>query len=150
MIMMVIAAMEDDDDKAFYDEFIYRIIMVSCERPFTILLMMRINTEDLINDTFIKIIEKISLIRTLDSCKTAVYVVYTSRSVAINFIKHRDVQKKHTFYGGDMDLAEKVPSLEDTIEDRIIHQEEIKEMGNAILRLPGSRKICCILNTCWK
>ncbi|SFR14632.1 RNA polymerase sigma factor, sigma-70 family [Desulfoscipio geothermicus DSM 3669] len=39
-----------------------------------------------------------------------------------------------------MDLAEKVPSLEGTIEDRIIHQEEIEEMGNAILRLSEKQK----------
>lgn len=26
--------------------------------------------------------------------------------------------------------------VEETIEDRIIHQEEIEEMGNSILRLP--------------
>lgn len=38
------------------------------------------NMEDLINNTFLKLIEKISLIRTLDGCKTAAYVVYTSRS----------------------------------------------------------------------
>ncbi|WP_092486650.1 RNA polymerase sigma factor [Desulfoscipio geothermicus] len=81
-----------------------------------------------------------SLVRTLDSCKTAAYVVYTSRRLAINFMKHRSVQKKHTYYGEDMDLAEKVPSLEGTIEDRIIHQEEIEEMGNAILRLSEKQK----------
>lgn len=39
-----------------------------------------------------------------------------------------------------MDLAEKVPSLEDAMEVRIIHQEEIEELGNAILRLPEKQK----------
>lgn len=137
--MMVIAAMEGDDDKDFmmnlYNEYygLVRKTVYSITHD-------AFNTDDLINDTFIKLIEKISLIRTLDSCKTAVYVVYTSKSVAINFIKHRDVQKKYAFYGGDMDLVEKVPSHEDTIEDMIIHQEEIEEMGNAILKLPGKQK----------
>ncbi|MDD2300008.1 MAG: sigma-70 family RNA polymerase sigma factor [Fermentimonas sp.] len=68
------------------------------------------------------------------------YVVYTSRSVAINFIKHRDVQKKHGSYEGYMDPAERIPSLEDNVEDRIIHQEEIAELGNAILKLPEKQK----------
>jgi len=39
-----------------------------------------------------------------------------------------------------MDLAEKVSSLEGAIEDRIIHQEEIEEMGNAILKPPEKQK----------
>lgn len=139
MIIMIIAAMEDEDDKAFmlnlYQDY-YGLVRKTVYN----ITHDKDNTEDLINDTFIKLIEKISLIRTLDSCKTAAYVVYTSRSVAINFIKHRDVQKKHAYYGEDMDLADKVPSLEDTMEDMIIHQEEMEEMGNAILRLPEKQK----------
>lgn len=137
--MMIIAAMAGDDDKAF---------MLSLYNDYYGLVRKTVynithdadNAEDLINDTFIKLIEKISLIRTLDSYKTAAYVVYTSRSVAINFIKHQSVQKKHAYYGEDMDLAEKVPSLEDAMEDRIIHQEEIEALGNAILRLPEKQK----------
>ncbi len=97
--------------------------------------------EDLTNDAFIKLIEKISLIRTLEGCRLAAYVVYTSRSVAINFIKHRDVQQKHVYYGAKFDLAEKLPSLTDNIiEERIIHQEEITELRDAILKLPEKHK----------
>ncbi|MEN6327569.1 MAG: sigma-70 family RNA polymerase sigma factor [Syntrophomonas sp.] len=136
--MILIAAMEGDDDKAFmlnlYQDYygLVRKIIYNITRDAN-------HAEDLISDTFVKLIEKISLIRTLDSCKTAAYVVYTSRSVAINFIKHRDVQKKHAYYGEEMDLAEKIPGLEDP-EDRIIHQEEIAELGNAILKLPEKQK----------
>jgi RNA polymerase sigma-70 factor (ECF subfamily) len=139
MLMMIIAALEGEDDKAF---------MVSLYQDYYGLVRKTVynithdadNAEDLINDTFIKLIKKISLVRTLDRCKTAAYVVYTSRSVAINFMKHRSVQKKHMYYGENMDLAEKVSSLEGAIEDRIIHQEEIEEMGNAILKLPEKQK----------
>jgi RNA polymerase sigma-70 factor (ECF subfamily) len=111
-----------------------------CGRPFTIL-PMTYYAEDLTNDAFIKLIEKISLIRTLEGCRLAAYVVYTSRSVAINFIKHRDVQQKHVYYGAKFDLAEKLPSLTDNIiEERIIHQEEITELRDAILKLPEKHK----------
>jgi len=139
MIMMIIAAIEGEDDKAFirnlYQEY-YGLVRKTVYN----ITHDADNIEDLINDTFIRLIEKISIIRTLDSCKTAAYVVYTSRSVAINYIKRRDVQKKHSYFGGDMDLAEKVPSLGDTIEERIILQEEIEEMGKTILRLPEKQK----------
>ena len=46
----------------------------------------------------------------------------------------------NVYYGEDLDLAEKVPSLEDNLEDRIVHQEEIEELGKAILKLPEKHK----------
>ncbi len=139
MIMMAIAAMENDDDKTFmlnlYNDY-YGLVL----KNVYYIARDANQAEDLTNDTFLKLIEKISLIRTLKSCKLAAYVVYTSRSVAINFIKHRDVQQKHVYYGEDLDLGEKVPSLEDNLEERIVHQEEIEELGKAILKLPEKHK----------
>lgn len=73
MIIMIIAAMEDEDDKAFmlnlYQDY-YGLVRKTVYN----ITHDKDNTEDLINDTFIKLIEKISLIRTLDSCKTAAYL----------------------------------------------------------------------------
>jgi len=139
MIMMIIAAIEGEDDKTFMLN-LYKDYYGLVRKTVYNITHNADDIKDLINDTFIKLIEKLYLIRTLDSCKTAAYVVYTSRSVAINFIKHRDVQKKHAYYGEEVDLAEKVPCLEDTIEERIINQEEIEEMVNAVLRLPEKQK----------
>ncbi len=138
MIMMLISEMEKDEDKAF---------MLNLYKDYYGLVRKNVynithhadNVEDLTNDTFIKLIGKISLLRTFESCKLVAYVVYTSKSVAINFIKHRDVQQKHAYYGEEMDLAERIPGIEDP-EDRIIHQEEMKEMGNVIVKLPDKQK----------
>ena len=139
MIMVAIAAMEGDDDKAFmlnlYNDYygLVRKTVYNITRDAD-------SSEDLTNDTFIKLIEKVSLLRTLDCCRLAAYVVYTSRSVAINFIKRRDVQNKHVYYGKNLNLSENIPSLRDNIEERIIRQEEIEELGNAILKLPEKYK----------
>lgn len=139
MIMMMVATLGSDDDKAFmvnlYKEYygLVRKIVYDIARDAE-------HAEDLTNDTFIKLIEKTSVIRTLESCKLATYIVYTSRSVAINFIKHRDVQQKHLYFGQDTDLAKNIPSSEDDIETRIIHKEELKELGNAILKLTEQQK----------
>jgi RNA polymerase sigma-70 factor (ECF subfamily) len=137
--MVIIAALADDNDKAFILNLYHGYYGLVRKTVYNITHDMDV-IEDLINDTFIKLIEKISLIRTLDSCKTTSYIVYTSRSVAINLIKHRDVTKRHTFYGQDVDLAEEISVTENSIEDRIIHQEELEAMGNAILKLPEKQK----------
>ncbi|GAB6173598.1 sigma-70 family RNA polymerase sigma factor [Paradesulfitobacterium aromaticivorans] len=138
-MVMMIAAMSNDDDKVFMLN-LYQGYYGLVRKTVYNIIHDADNVEDLINDIFLKLIEKISLIQTLDSCKTAAYVVYTSRSVGINFLKHRRVQNKHAYYGEETDLAEKIPGFEETIEDRIIQQEEIEEMGNAILRLPEKQK----------
>lgn len=138
MLMMAIAAMEGDEDKAFILN-LYKDYYGLVQKNIYNITRDSNQIEDLINDTFIKLIEKVSLIRNLDSSKAAVYVVYTSRSVAINHIKHRNVEKKHVYPGGELDLEE-IPSLDDDIEYRIIHQEEIKELGKAVLKLPAKQK----------
>lgn len=93
--------------------------------------------EDLINDIFIKLIEKISLLRTFDSCKTTAYVVYTIRSVTINYIKHKKVENKHMYYS---DIAEDVFGLDDDSEVRIVHQEELELLCDVITKLPTKEK----------
>lgn len=139
MFVMAITAIESDDEKA---------VMLNLYTDYYGLVRKNIykithdvdQIEDLINDTFIKLIEKISLIRNMDNCSTAAYVVYTSRSVAIDYIKHRNVEKRHIYSGGEFDLAEILPDFEEDMEYRIIHQEEIKEMGKAVLMLPPKHK----------
>ena len=60
--------------------------------------------------------------------------------MAINFIKHRDVENKHRYYGLDTDMADLVAAAEDTVEDRIINQEEMAEISSVLLNLPEKQK----------
>lgn len=118
MIAVILTAIEDDDDKAFI-QTLYQDYYALVRSTVYKIMRGKNNMDDLVEDTFVKLIEKISLLRTFDSCKTAAYVVYTARSVAINFIKHRDVQKKHTFYGGEADLSDKMELPADTLEESL-------------------------------
>ena len=96
--------------------------------------------EDLINDTFLKLIGKISVLRTLDCCRLAAYVVYTSRSTSIDFIRRRDVQTKHMYFGLDEDLAGTVLDPAEAVEDKVVYAEERDDLWRAILRLPEKQK----------
>ena len=96
--------------------------------------------EDLINDTFLKLIGKISILRTLDCCRLVTYVVYTSRSISINFVRHRAVQNKHIYFGLDEDLADEVTDPRETVEDKVVYWEEQEDLWGAILHLPEKDK----------
>jgi RNA polymerase sigma-70 factor (ECF subfamily) len=69
------------------------------------------------------------------------YVVYTARSVAINFARHRGVQNKYMFYGEKEDVSQGVFGYEDDSPDKvIIHKEEVEMLSDSILRLPERYK----------
>jgi len=96
--------------------------------------------EDLTSDVFVKLIDKISLIRSFDCCKTTAYVVYTSRSVAINYIKHKQVEKKHMYYSDKIDFIEDLVERKEDSEERFIRQEETELLACAVSRLPQNQK----------
>lgn len=97
------------------------------------------NIEDLVNDVFVKLIGKVTLLRTFESCRTTAYVVYTSRSVAINYIKHNDVENKHILYVDDLEIYEDTYT-EDAPEEIVMRKDELRILADAISRLPQSQK----------
>lgn len=139
MILLMISEMENENDKEFMLALYENYYALVRKTIYGIMRDCR-DIDDLINDTFIRLIEKISLIRTLDCCRMASYVVYTSRSVSINFIKHRDVQNKHTYYGEESDLAEELADHEEALENRILRQDEVQYLCGVISKLPEWQK----------
>jgi RNA polymerase sigma-70 factor (ECF subfamily) len=139
VILLMISEMENEDDKAFVLELYENYYALVRKTIYGITHDFK-EVDDLINDTFIKLIEKVSLLRTFDCCRVASYVVFTSRSVAVNFIKHRDVQNKHTYYGEESDLADEFADQDEALELRIAHQDEIEYLCGAISKLPERQK----------
>ena len=139
MILVQIMSITDEDDRAFmlklYQDY-YALVRQTVYR-----IMLNDNDlDDLAEDVFLKLIGKIALLRTLDCCRTASYIVYTAKSVAINFIKHRNVQQKHAYYGGDEDVLDELAAREESLEDVCLHRETLESMSNAVLRLPERQK----------
>ena len=95
------------------------------------------DVEDLVNDTFVKLIGKISLLRTLSDYKVTTYIVYTAKSTALDFVKRKGIQNKLMFYGEKEDISEGFYSKGDVnVDNLIIQKEELETLSNAILRLP--------------
>ena len=100
----------------------------------------RNNIEDLINDSYIRLIKNISTLRALDCHKTVAYLVYTARSVAINYISHRGVQSKHLYYGQDADIGDTVVDCAVSVEETIVYRENVEELYQGLVRLPERYK----------
>lgn len=137
LFLMMVALEEDDRDfmmnlyrdyYALVRSTVYRVVLRADE------------LEDLTEDVFLKLIEKISVLRSFDCCRTATYVVYTAKSVAINFIRHRDVRQKYGYYGGDADVSDELPGPDASPEDACLRREDLKTLTDAVLKLPERQK----------
>jgi len=135
----MIESVEDESDRTFmihlyeqYDRIIRKTIYkVTYDLD---------SLEDLTQDTYEKLIKKVSTIRSLECHKLVTYVVYTSKSVAINYIKHRDVVQKHAFYGNEDDLAEDLQNFPDGIEEQSIQRLDVESVLGAIAKLSEAKK----------
>lgn len=141
MIIMFATAIArlDNDDRAFMLNLYKNYYNLARKNIFGIT-HSREDIEDLINDVFIKLIEKITLLRTFDSCKTTTYIVYTIRSISINYVKHKAIETKHLYFSEYMDILEDFPDSESGLDDRLIQQEESYLLERGISLLPQSQK----------
>lgn len=97
-----------------------------------------IEVEDLINTTFLKLINKVPLLKTFGSAKTIAYVALTAKRVAINFIKHRDIQNQHFYYGEETDISNHIG--EPAASSYIIDDVRIQRLQDAVHMLPEKDK----------
>ena len=97
--------------------------------------------EDLIDDVFVKLIEKVSLIRNFE-CKLTTYIIYTIKSVSINHLKY----KTDLYYSENTDILDDCTESGSEFDDRLIHQEDIVSLRQAVYLLP--QRTCFISNTC--
>lgn len=131
MILATISALDNDSDKEFMLDIYHRYNTLIRKTIYKLIKNPK-DLEDLTNETFIKLIEKISTIRDFSCHKLTAYIVYTSKSIAIDFIKHRDVLNKHTFSGGENDLSEKLEDQSAEFEDKLIQQIDVERLCQAI------------------
>jgi len=96
--------------------------------------------EDLINDVFVKLIEKVSLLRTFDCCRITTYIVYTIKSVSINYVKHKAVETKHIYCSNDMEYFEDFYQSGTDFDDKLIREDKLALLKKAILLLPQKQK----------
>lgn len=87
---------------------------------------------DLVNDTFVKLIDKAELLGSLQAGQRTTYIVYTARSVALNYARRRSLHDRHIYYSDDLGQA---PDQANT-EELVLKREALTDLQRAILRLP--------------
>ena len=136
-MFVLLATLTDESDKDFILG-LYRNHYALVRQVIYGITRDRDDLEDLINDSYIRLIKNVSTLQALDCHKTVAYLVYTARSVAINYSSHRGVQGKHLYYGQDADIGDTVVDLGAAVEEIIVYRENVEELYQGLARLPES------------
>lgn len=136
-MFVLLATLTDESDKDFILG-LYRNHYALVRQVIYGITRDRDDLEDLINDSYIRLIKNVSTLQALDCHKTVAYLVYTARSVAINYSSHRGVQGKHLYYGQDADIGDTVVDLAAAVEEKIVCRENVEELYQGLARLPES------------
>lgn len=122
MIPYCILAIEDDDDRAFMEYLFleYHRLMYSEIQKITHDAWI---TEDVMQSTLEKLIDKIALLRKLDRKRLVNYIITASKNTAINYLKK---EKKVTVFSFDDCIDSPSEPYSDPIGEQL-EQLEIKE-----------------------
>ena len=125
MIPFCILAIENDDDREFmaelflrYQRLLYNEIYEILNNPW--------NTEDILQATLVKLIDKILELRKKEETKLVSYMVVAARNNTYNFLRAQKKSAQVSFeeYSGQENSA----SADRQIESGMIAKEEIEEM----------------------
>ncbi|MDD2221490.1 MAG: sigma-70 family RNA polymerase sigma factor [Clostridia bacterium] len=136
MFLLLLESVEKCSDKEFLRELYLKFYPVTYKKVFDLVGQDQ-EAGDIINDAFIKLIDKTELLRSLSEYQLICYVVLTARHTAINFIRHRDLAKKHIFI---TDEIENVSIADTSLEEEYLKAEQIGELAQVILQLPEAAR----------
>lgn len=92
-------------------------------------------TKELIQDTILRLIKKVSTLKTLSEQQLTTYVSKTSKSVALNYVSRKRVREKWTYYGAEVDFAGLLPDKSETPETIYERRVSYDELAQAISHL---------------
>ena len=133
ILFLLTATIESDTDREFMMRLYTEYYPLMRSKAYGIVREYAI-VDDLVNDACVRLIGKISLLRDFDCCKLAAYIVYTVRSVSVDYIRRQSAQNKRVQAGftADDDVADNGKSTEEIM----IQSEEIDALRSAVMKLP--------------
>ena len=123
MIMpAVILAIQDESDRAYmewvfetYHRLMYYYIMESLHDPW--------QADDVMQDSVIRLIDKINTLRRLSESKRRNYIITTVKNASISYLRREAIRKGIPYDDWTKDCVGTAP--EDNPEELVLHQEEM-------------------------
>lgn len=128
---LFILTIENDDDRKCIADLYIQYYPIMKKKAYDISRNYNV-VDDLINDAFIKLINKISILKSLGCCKRTSYIVSAIRNISIDYIKHRTVESGLVIMGMEDDFMDSIPDTVHTPEAVFTIKETYEELGAAI------------------
>lgn len=135
MLAMIIAAIEDDYER----EFIIKIhddYYVEMKKRAYRFLRNNDEAEELVQDAFVKLIERVDVVMKVDKNKLPGYVMSTVRNLALNKIRVNQRKGDYEFSRDDAELAKWLKDSQALPEDLYQKEEELYLIHKKLSELP--------------
>ena len=139
IFLTIVNELHNESDREFLIE-LYQSHYDIVYRKIRAIIGDKAEVEDLCQECFIRLIKKISVLRSLKCNILTGYVVITSKNLAVNYLKHRRVQDQHIYYDIEDDPASNLQDPGIGAEELIEHQENVEEVSHAINQLPERQR----------
>ena len=133
LIPLVLLLIENEDDRAFMENVYLQYHRLMYAQALRILRQSQA-AEDAVSDSLLKLMKKISLLRTFECNKLRAYVVITVRHTAISHLNRLRRER----LPGDVTLEEIAGG--DRVDNRLLEEAGIEGVKEAIRALPPREK----------
>lgn len=137
ILLMIDAIAENEEERVFLEQTFdkYSRLMFSVAYKYG---LQRQDAEDVVMDSVLSIHKNMTKIRALNAEKKQVYIVSIVRNASLDFFR-REKRKGMVFQNTEDDEMEQIAS-EESVEEKISLQDEIKLVMKAIHELPESER----------
>lgn len=128
MIPVAIASIENDYEREFMRNLYDKFYRVAEARAYAILHSHE-DAEEAVQDSFVKLIDKIPKIIKLSNEKLAAYVVITVKNTAIDSFRKRNNEVNRKFSFDEDEAVENLADTKPLPEELYLKQEELEELS---------------------
>ena len=139
MLPSIIALLDEEDDRDFMTQLFMNYRKLMCSEIGKILSNAN-ETEDVLQNSLIKLCDKVTLLRSLDERKRVSYIITTVRNQARNHLRNSRRDPVFSFDDDQMNLAENVSDGTD-IDDTVILKEQLKDLASVWNRLDDTSQL---------
>ena len=134
---MALMAIEDEDDSAF----IRKVFMENEQTMFRTALKIlkdEHTARDIVSAACIRMMEKISYLRKIDSCKLTPYVITIVRNTSFMYLRKK--RRENTWLVDDENVFDWIPHEQHEVGEEMIVEAEMDELRGALNRIHRSHR----------
>lgn len=133
MLIYINTMVSDQDDCEFLGEMFeeFQKLMYSTAYRY---ISDESSCEDIIQTAMLRLIDKVTLLRTFERCTLASYIVSAIRNTSLNYIKAQNRERAHMHWIDDYEIDD-LPSADLPLDDQLYTKERLSQLSTVWTKL---------------